>query len=77
VPTKPIPLLFKEGRLRLNKKIPFRSGADGVVSNFKENEVATRPFSNPVCAAKDASQHLLIAQTPLLKNGGEWGRNHT
>jgi hypothetical protein len=31
-----IPLLFKEGRLRLNKKFPFQSGADGVVRNFKQ-----------------------------------------
>ena len=33
-----IPLLFKEGWLRLNKKIPFLSGADGVVCNFKQNK---------------------------------------
>jgi hypothetical protein len=33
-----IPLLFKEGWLRLNKKIPFLSGADGVVSKFKQNK---------------------------------------
>jgi len=33
---RPIPLLFKEGWLRLNKKIPFLTGADGVVSNFKQ-----------------------------------------
>jgi len=32
----PSPLLFKEGWLRLNKKIPFLSGADGVVNNFKQ-----------------------------------------
>ena len=31
------PSVFKEGWLRLNKKIPFLSGADGVVSNFKKN----------------------------------------
>jgi hypothetical protein len=50
--SKPSPLLFKEGWLRLNKKIPFLSGADGVVSNFKQNKEryasiykeATRPF---------------------------------
>jgi hypothetical protein len=29
---RPSPLLSKEGRLRLNKKIPFLSSADGVVS---------------------------------------------
>jgi hypothetical protein len=28
---------FKEGWLRLNKKIPFVSGADGVVGNFKQS----------------------------------------
>ena len=47
------PSVFKEGWLRLNKKIPFLSGADGVVSNFKQNMVryadiymeATRPFT--------------------------------
>jgi hypothetical protein len=33
-----IPLLFKEGWLRLNKKIPFLCGADGVVGNFKQNK---------------------------------------
>jgi hypothetical protein len=38
VEASPIPLLFKEGRLRLNKKIPFLSSADGVVSNFKQNK---------------------------------------
>ena len=31
---QPIPLLSKEGWLRLNKKIRFLSGADGVVSNM-------------------------------------------
>jgi len=34
----PIPLLSKEGWLRLSKKIPFLSGADGVVSHFKQNK---------------------------------------
>ena len=34
--TKPNPLLSKEGWLRLNKKTPFLSGADGVVSKFKQ-----------------------------------------
>jgi hypothetical protein len=33
----PFPSVFKEGWLRLNKKIPFLSGADGVVSKFKQN----------------------------------------
>jgi hypothetical protein len=50
----PFPSVFKEGWLRHQKKIPFLSGADGVVSNFKQNKVryasiyeATRPFGNP------------------------------
>src|SRR5215475_13190018 len=29
--------------------------------------------NHPVCAAKDASRLLLIAQPPLLFQGGEWG----
>jgi len=32
------PSVFKEGWLRLNKKFPFLSGADGVVCNFKQNK---------------------------------------
>jgi hypothetical protein len=32
----PLPSVFKEGWLRINKKLPFLSGADGVVSNFKQ-----------------------------------------
>jgi hypothetical protein len=32
----PIPSVFKEGWLRLNKKVPFLSGGDGVVSKFKQ-----------------------------------------
>ena len=60
--TVPFPSVFKEGWLRLNKKSPFKSGADGVVSNFKQNKErfasickeAARFFSNhPVCAAKE------------------------
>jgi len=35
---------FKEGSLRLNKKIPFLSGADGVVSNFKQKYGALRGY---------------------------------
>src|SRR5215470_14881392 len=69
------PSVFKEGWLRLNKKVPFLSGADGVVSKFKQNKEAARPFTNHHdCADNDASRHLLIAQPPLLENGGEWTR---
>jgi hypothetical protein len=38
----PVPSVFKEGWLRLNKKIPFLSGADGVVGNFKQKLGALR-----------------------------------
>src|SRR5262245_17089950 len=30
------PSVFKEGWLRLNKRVPFLSGADGVVSKFQQ-----------------------------------------
>src|SRR5215471_10681769 len=39
-----IPLPFKEGWLRLNKKIPFLSGADGVVSNFQQKQGGNATF---------------------------------
>src|SRR5215475_1892091 len=76
------PSVFKEGWLRLNKKIPFLSSADGVVSKFQQNKdryadlykEATRPFHNhPVCAAKERDL-FIKAQPPLLENGGEWTR---
>ena len=60
----------------IDKKIPFLSGADEVVSNFKQNMVryadvymeATRPFTNhPVCAAEERDL-LIEAQPPLLEN---------
>src|SRR5262249_10497645 len=39
------PSVFKEGWLRLNKKVPFLSGADGVVSKFQQKlRCATRIF---------------------------------
>jgi len=66
------PSVFKEGWLRLDKKVPFLSGADGVVSKFEQNTEATRLFTNhPVCANKERDL-LLMAQPPLLENGEEW-----
>src|SRR5215471_14113610 len=73
----PIPFLFKEGWLRLNKNIPFLRGADGwlVISNkirsatraYKE---AARPFTNhPVCAVKERDLFVNGAATPPLKGG--------
>jgi len=38
VEARSFPSVFKEGWLRLNKKIPFLSGADRVVSNLKQNK---------------------------------------
>jgi len=67
------PSVFKEGWLRLNKKVPFLSGADGVVSKFQQNKVrnadiykeATRPFTNhPVCATKERDLFINGADTP-------------
>ena len=44
-------------------------GADGVVSKFRQNLMV---FTNhPGCAAKDAAQLFLIAQTPLLGEEGK------
>ena len=76
--------------LRLNKKIPFLTGADGVVRNFKQNETF-RLANHPVCGAKDATRHFIDAQPPLLYQEGSsqrptplssapengMGRNHT
>jgi hypothetical protein len=36
IAASPVPSVFKEGWLRPHKKIPFLSGADGVVINFKQ-----------------------------------------
>src|SRR5215469_14076760 len=71
------PSVFKEG-CAINKKIPFLSGADGVVSKFQQNKVryadiykeATRRFTNhPVCAAEERDL-LLTRSHPSLKTEG-------
>ena len=74
------PSVFKEGWLRcaINKKIPFLSGADGVVSkrsrslliNIRVAHLILLEITNhPVCAA--AERDLFIeAQPPLLKRRG-------
>jgi len=73
------PPFSRRGGCAINKKIPFLSGADGVVGNFKQNKEryasiykeATRPFTNrPVCAAEERDL-FIEAQPPLLENGGE------
>src|SRR5215468_3766862 len=67
------PSVFKEGWLRLNKKVPFLSGADGVVSKFQQKlRCATRIFirrlrdltNHPVCAAKERALFVNGAATP-------------
>src|SRR5215831_17882528 len=77
------PSVFKEGWLRLNKKVPFLSGADGVVSKFQQKlRCATRIFirrlrdlllTTPSAPLRNEI-FLLMAQPPLLENGGEWAR---
>ena len=53
------PSVFKEGWLRLNKKVPFL--------------ILFEITNHPVCAARNGI-FLLVAQPPLLENGGEWNR---
>jgi len=43
-PKSSFPSVFKEGWLRLNKKVPFLSGADEVVSKFQEKKGALRGY---------------------------------
>ena len=77
----PFPSVSKEGCLRLNKKIPFRSGADGVVSKSRVASLHARvaflilfEFTNhPACAAKERALFIHGAGSPPLK-GGEWSR---
>src|SRR5215475_15535469 len=80
------PSVFKEGWLRLNKKVPFLSGADVVVSKFQRKlRCATRIFirrlrdlllTTPSAPLRNEI-FLLMAQPPLLENGGEWTRLET
>src|SRR5215471_6489951 len=73
------PSVFKEGWLRLNKRIPFLSGADGVVSKRSRSlliniRVAHLIFlleftNHPVCAAEERDL-LIEAQPPLLEKEG-------
>src|SRR5215510_5543716 len=72
------PPFSRRGGCAINKKIPFLSGADGVVSNFEQNMEryadiymeATRPFTNhPVCAAEERDL-FIEAQPPLLETEG-------
>src|SRR5215467_14719299 len=66
------PSVFKEGWLRLNKKVPFFSGADGVVRKRSRSLINIRvahlilfEFTNhPVCAAKERDLFINGAATP-------------
>ena len=57
--------------LRLNKKIPFLTGADGVVRNFKQNETF-RLANHPVCIANEATRHFIDAAATPPVSGGEF-----
>src|SRR5215467_2315875 len=72
------PSVFKEGWLRLNKKVPFLSGADGVVSKFQQKlRCATRIFirrlrdlllTTPSAPLRNGI-FILTEPPPLLENG--------
>src|SRR5215831_3765181 len=72
------PPFSRRGGCAINKKIPFRSGADGVVSKFQQNKVryadiyieTTRPFTSHVVCAFQERDLFIEAQPPLLENGG-------
>ena len=80
------PPFSRRGGCAINKKIPFLSGADGVVNkrsrslliDIREAHlVFLFEFTNhPVYAAEEGDL-LIEAQPPLLENGGEWAcSNH-
>src|SRR5215831_20024660 len=79
------PPFSRRGGCAINKKIPFLSGADEVVSRFQQkfkvryadiHKEATRPFTNhPVCAAKE--RYLLLRLShPSLKTEGNSSLQH-
>ena len=68
----PIPLLSKEGACAINKKIPFLSGAGGVVTKRSRSLLICRvailimfEFTNhPVCAAAERDLFINGAAIP-------------
>ena len=70
-----IPLLAKEGWLRTKKMVPFRKGADGVVSSaktFRPEDFAE--LTTPSAALRWLRDFLLMPQPPLLcKEGNKLG----
>ena len=75
--TAPFPSFERRGGCAIKKTIPFLSGAAGVVSKRSRSLLILFEITNhPVCAAKDALQHLLIAQPPLLSKEGNGAVSH-
>ena len=69
---------FSRGGWAINKRVPFLTGADGVVRkrsrslliNIRVAHLILLEFTNhPVCAAKE--RDLFIEAQPPLENGGE------
>ena len=60
----PFPSVFKEGWLRLNKKVPFLSGADGVVSKTSRSLLYKYPRS-----ARCFCLNLLTTPSAPLRKG--------
>jgi hypothetical protein len=75
------PPFSRRGGCAINKKAPFLSGADGVVSNFKQNKERyasiIRRLRDLLLTTPPSASNGLMPRAPLLENGGEWGRNHT
>src|SRR5215510_5929975 len=72
------PPFSRRGGCAINKKIPFLSGADGVVSNFKQNMVryadmykeAKRPLLTTPSAPQRNGTFFLRRSHPSLKTEG-------
>ncbi len=56
----------RRGGCAIKKKIPFRSGADGVVAHKK----CFAELTTPSAPSKEASRHFLDARPPLLFQEG-------
>src|SRR5215467_6196022 len=74
------PSVFKEGWLRFNKNVTFRSGADGEVSKGSRSLLicsrrapyfCLKLLTTPSAPLRNGI-FLSMAQPPLLENGGEW-----
>ena len=77
------PPFSRRGGCAINKKIPFLSGADGVVNkrsrslliDIREAHlISCRNLITTPSAPLRNGIFLLMAQPPLLENGGEWTR---